>query len=204
MKKIALLLGTIFGICNAMDLPKADPSKSIILELQKACAKGDAGKVAHLMRIAKIDSSLNAEGFNFMHYAAVSGSPETVQLLLDANPKLIDVVDRRGNIPFSHLFLVIYQWREGVAREVQIMESMHNFLPSLLQYSGPSRTFEEHVREQVSKRVALSKKIIDIFVSRGANLEIANVCGKKWVDIPGLDEELGNYAKEQINKRKNS
>lgn len=196
MKSMALGISVIFGGCSAMEQPKADPSK--IMELQKACTVGDVKKVAELMRTTKIDSSLNGEGYNFIHYAAVSGSPETLQLMLDANPKLIDIVDCGGNIPFSHLFLDIYQWRQDVETHEIIMGGVLNL--GFVRYAGHS-TFEEHIREQVNKRVGLYKRMIDIFIDRGANLEIANDCGKKWVDIPGLDHELANYAEKQIAKK---
>lgn len=182
MKKIFLILGLLVFTTYAM-------------ELQTACSKGDFKKVKELLAkdSGALNLSLNAEGFNIMHYAAGSTCPEVIELILNAKPELIDVQDKVGNIPFIHFCFDVLNWRQDYE---ETKKHVHFGLRmGFLSYTGPS------LEDKEAAKVIAYRKIINLFVSRGANLDISNARGNRWTDIPGLEFHFVEYTREQLQKR---
>lgn len=169
---------------------------SISDSLEKACYKGDIGQVRKILSENKalLAAPLDKQGASIIHHAAVAGYPDIIELLLNNKPDLIDLQDARGNIPFVQLFLGIFSWRSDFEREKRLTHFALEM--QILRRTGP--TFEDEQK----LRVARYKQAIDLFVTRGARFDIPNQCGKRWTDIPGLDEELSRYAQEKIKQQK--
>lgn len=59
----------------------------------------------------------------------------------------------------------------------------------------------EEIEKQEAQRFENYQKIIDFFISKGAQIDKPNNFNARWTDIPGLDEGFARYAREAIKKR---
>ncbi|MFA6066467.1 MAG: ankyrin repeat domain-containing protein [Candidatus Babeliaceae bacterium] len=174
------------------------PYFACAMSLKDACLRDDVLRVQALLKSDKniLHSKNDKDGFSPIHYAAGECSLKVLRLLLDIQPDVINEPDIRGNIPFIHLFLGIFSWRERVANQKKLDHYMKFAVEMrIVQKLGPTVKEQEQINMQQFENY---KKAIDLFISKKANLTIANSYGKKWIDIPGLDPELSAYAHRQI------
>lgn len=175
------------------------PHLIFTMSLHDACSQNNVVQVQQILQ-ENPDAVFEADraGSLPIHSAACSGSSEVLQLLLDAKPDLINATDTNGNIPFIYLFIGISYWRNEVKR-CRMLE--HLVQMGILRQVGPS--VGPSIEEEITNKFRSYKKSIDLFIARDANLELANVRGKKWTDIPVLDKELSVYAHELLQKKLN-
>lgn len=155
-----------------------------------ACAHDRVNEVKALLDDDK-DLLIKKDKNDFfpIHHAAFNGSCKVLSLLLDAKPDLVDACDGCGNIPFIQLFLGIYDWREKAKANKLIREILAMGL-----IKGPWPVDDD------VERLASYKGAIGLFIARKANLDIPNNCNRRWTEIPGLDQELSQYAQSILPK----
>jgi len=151
-----------------------------------------------------------------IHYAAGMGAVKILTFLLDTNPQLASTVSDQNSIPFTFIFVGATNFEANIIKQQARYEFGRRIMDlNVITVTDGNGRRVNHMWPQpdpdaVAQRRANYKKAIDLFIAKGAPIEIPNTQGfaswRKIVSkspedsIPAFIKELTNHAVTSLEK----
>lgn len=138
---------------------------------KEACELDNIDQLKTLMaKDQSIINQRNNDNWTLLHFAAYNGSFKCIEFLLNTSPALINAPDKNNNLPFAYTFCGAILLKKDIAVENLAQDAVATGLLRCTQ--SP-----ESIQAQQNKKINAYKKSIELFVSKGADIEHTNTHG---------------------------